>query len=339
MHTWTIGSATVTRVEEHLGITGMPCEKYLGDFERDVLERHLGWLAPDHYSPQHDRFVTSVHSWLIRRDNLTILIDTCGGNHKERPFSPRFHQQNTPYLDVCARPARPPKTSTSCSARICTPIMWAGTPCCATAAGFRPFRTPSICSRGPTTPIGTCGKTRRSPAIRVTRPMTTVSCRSCSPARPCWSTMATTSQAELSVEAAPGHTPGHVVFRLADEGRRAVFCGDVIHHALQVYAPHWNHMHDERPADAAVSRRRLLESCAEQGSLLFPIHFGAPHVCAIEGRRIRQGSCKATDHPRLGLRRADAAAARSAPPRLRRREGGVDACFACLRPNRPADRK
>ena len=100
----------------------------------------------------------------------------------------------------------------------------------------------------------------------------------------------------ITVEAAPGHTPGHVVFRLADAGRRAAFCGDVIHHALQVYAPHWNHMHDERPADAAVSRRRLLESCAEQGSLLFPIHFGAPHVALIEDAReadSRQSSSRA----------------------------------------------
>jgi glyoxylase-like metal-dependent hydrolase (beta-lactamase superfamily II) len=87
--------------------------------------------------------------------------------------------------------------------------------------------------------------------------------------------------AKLSVEAAPGHSPGHVLFKLADAGSRAVFCGDVIHHALQVYAPHWNHMADERPADAAVSRRRLLESCAAHDALLFPIHFGAPHVVAI----------------------------------------------------------
>jgi glyoxylase-like metal-dependent hydrolase (beta-lactamase superfamily II) len=87
--------------------------------------------------------------------------------------------------------------------------------------------------------------------------------------------------AKLSVEAAPGHSPGHVLFKLADGGQRAVFCGDVIHHALQVYAPHWNHMADEAPADAAVSRRRLLETCAEHDALLFPIHFGAPHVVGI----------------------------------------------------------
>ena len=66
MTTWIIGSTTITRVEEQLGITNQPCERYFRNFEREVLERHLDWAAPDHYSPRHDRFVTSVHSWLIR---------------------------------------------------------------------------------------------------------------------------------------------------------------------------------------------------------------------------------------------------------------------------------
>jgi hypothetical protein len=51
------GSATITRIEEQLGITNRTCTEYFPNFERDVLERHLDWLAPDHYSPQHDRFV------------------------------------------------------------------------------------------------------------------------------------------------------------------------------------------------------------------------------------------------------------------------------------------
>jgi glyoxylase-like metal-dependent hydrolase (beta-lactamase superfamily II) len=73
-----------------------------------------------------------------------------------------------------------------------------------------------------------------------------------------------------------------VLFRLTDHGARAAFCGDIIHHVLQIYAPHWTHMADEWPAEGLTSRRRLLESCSEQGALLFPIHFGAPHVAQIE---------------------------------------------------------
>ena len=60
--TWTIGSATITRVEEQLGITNQPCEKYFRKFERDVLERHLDWLAPDHYSPRHLAMLRAVCS-------------------------------------------------------------------------------------------------------------------------------------------------------------------------------------------------------------------------------------------------------------------------------------
>src|SRR5262249_29034332 len=99
MPTWTIGSVTITRVEEQLGITNHACDKYFPGFEREVLRGHLTWAVPDHYSPSQDRLITSVHSWLIRAGDLTILLDTCGGNHKDRPWTPRFHQLDTPYLE------------------------------------------------------------------------------------------------------------------------------------------------------------------------------------------------------------------------------------------------
>jgi hypothetical protein len=94
--TWTIGAVSVTRVEEQIGFASFPPEQYLAGFERELLQRHLPWLVPHHYSPEHDRLVTSVHSWLIRTDRHTILLDCCGGNHKERPGLTRFHQRDTP---------------------------------------------------------------------------------------------------------------------------------------------------------------------------------------------------------------------------------------------------
>jgi len=96
--TWTIGAVSVTRVEEQIGFASFPPEQYLAGFERTLLQKHLPWLVPHHYSPEHDRLVTSVHSWLIRTDRHTILLDCCGGNHKERPGLARFHQRDTPYL-------------------------------------------------------------------------------------------------------------------------------------------------------------------------------------------------------------------------------------------------
>ena len=77
MATWTIVAVSVTRVEEQIGLASFPPEQYLAGFDRELLQRHLPWLVPHHYSPEHDRLVTSVHSWLIRTDRHTILLDSC----------------------------------------------------------------------------------------------------------------------------------------------------------------------------------------------------------------------------------------------------------------------
>jgi glyoxylase-like metal-dependent hydrolase (beta-lactamase superfamily II) len=86
----------------------------------------------------------------------------------------------------------------------------------------------------------------------------------------------------LLVEAAPGHTAGHVLLKLRTPDGGGVFCGDVIHHPLQLVAPHWNSRFCECPDDARTTRRRVLEHCADSGSWLLPTHFGAPHVVLVD---------------------------------------------------------
>jgi glyoxylase-like metal-dependent hydrolase (beta-lactamase superfamily II) len=281
MTTWTFGSATITRIEEQLGITNQPCEKYFPNFERSVLERHLDWLAPHHYSREHDRFVTSVHSWLIRIGDLTILLDTCGGNHKDRPWTHRFHQLNTPYLERLRAAGAAPE---DIDMVLCTHLH-------ADHVGWN-----TVLRDGrwvPTFPNAkylfsrtddTYWDKRKNPAM-AKDPRHMAYEDSVLPVVQSGQAVLVDEgyniTSKLSVQAAPGHSPGHVLFNLSDEGKRAVFCGDVIHHALQIYAPHWTHMADEWPDKGALSRRKMLEACAEQNALLFPIHFGSPHVARI----------------------------------------------------------
>ena len=59
-------------------------------------------MVPNHYDPVEDRLVTSIHSWLIRTPRHTILLDTCSGNHKFRPWNKRMSNLNTPYLERLA---------------------------------------------------------------------------------------------------------------------------------------------------------------------------------------------------------------------------------------------
>ena len=87
----------------------------------------------------------------------------------------------------------------------------------------------------------------------------------------------------LSVDPAPGHTPGTIAIKFESRGERALFCGDILHHALQVYHPEWNSFACADAANARSSRRKALEHCAA-GALLMPAHFGKPFACRIESR-------------------------------------------------------
>jgi glyoxylase-like metal-dependent hydrolase (beta-lactamase superfamily II) len=283
MSTWSIGNVSVTRIEEMLGYGSFPPAQYFVGFEREVLERHLGWLVPHHYAPEKDAIITSVHSWLIRTPRHTILLDCCAGNHKERTYWPRFHQLNTPFLErLAAAGARPQDIDIV----LCTHLhadhigwntvlrdgRWVPTfpnakylfsrkendfwdPRVNVAGADDPGRR--IAYRDSVLPVVEAGQAQLVDGIHAIDDM-------------------------LRVEPAPGHTPGHVLLKLEAGGAAGVFCGDVIHHPIQVYAPHWNSQFCELADEARATRRGLLEHCAERGALLFPAHFGAPHVAAIE---------------------------------------------------------
>jgi len=86
----------------------------------------------------------------------------------------------------------------------------------------------------------------------------------------------------IEIVPAPGHSPGHVVFRLESGGAHAAFVGDVFHHLLQVYYPHWNFPKNSDAEAARASRRAVLEHCAATDALVLPGHVGAPFAGHIE---------------------------------------------------------
>lgn len=291
MTTWNIGAASVTRIEEQLGFALMPPEKYFPGFEREVMDRHLGWLAPDHYSPEQNRVVSSVHSWLVRTGQHTLLLDCCAGNHKERPWSPRFNQLDTPYMERLRAAGVAPE---DIDIVLCTHLH-------ADHIGWNTVRRDGRWA--PTFPNAHYLFSRieadywnaaTNPAMQ-NDPRRMAYVDSVLPVVESGQAVMLEGNHALDdgvfIEPAPGHTPGHVIVKLdrrgsrpsGDEhGERAIFCGDALHHPIQVYAPHWAHIADEDAAQAKQTRIRILEQCVETGSLLFPTHFGAPHVVRID---------------------------------------------------------
>jgi len=66
----------------------------------------------------------------------------------------------------------------------------------------------------------------------------------------------------LRVEPAPGHTPGTIAIKFESQGEKALFCGDILHHAVQVYNPQWNSFACLDADNARKSRLAALEPVA-----------------------------------------------------------------------------
>jgi hypothetical protein len=98
MQTYHFGNVSVTRVTEQRGL-GFAPEALYPDWDPIALEQHHRHMVPDGCDPQLNRFIASIHTWVVKTPHHTILIDSCAGNQKERPGMPRFHQQELPLLE------------------------------------------------------------------------------------------------------------------------------------------------------------------------------------------------------------------------------------------------
>ncbi len=66
----------------------------------EELEPHRSLLEPDHVDFAAGTVLLGLHSLLLRTAGLTILIDTCVGEHKPRPRRADWHQRaGTGYLE------------------------------------------------------------------------------------------------------------------------------------------------------------------------------------------------------------------------------------------------
>lgn len=292
MTTRMIGAARVTRVEEMLK-PGFPAGHLLPGWDPAVLEEHGHWLSPHYYEAATGRFISSIHSWVIRTRHHVILVDTCCGNGKPRPGFERFDMLDTPYLErLAAAGVRPEEVDyVMCTHLHVDHVGW---------------NTRLVDGRWvPTFPnakyvFSKVDRDHWDPAKNPDLPEVSrmIFQDSVHPVIAAGQDhvveMTDGIGDQLLIEPAPGHSPGHVVLRLLDGGEEGMFTGDVMHQPIQVYRPEWSSRFCSDPVQAAESRLRVLGHCAERGCLVFPAHFGVPHVGRV--RRLGDGFGFDFDH-------------------------------------------
>lgn len=103
MVTQTLGEFRIDRVVESEGAFA-PASMLMPGFDPAVLAAAQAddWLRPQ-FLTADDSLVMSFQSFVIRTGRLTVLVDGCVGNDKERPNRESWHRrQSSAYLDQLA---------------------------------------------------------------------------------------------------------------------------------------------------------------------------------------------------------------------------------------------
>ena len=283
MSAFTIGGATATRIEETYE-PNFDATKFFAEWRPEIVNEHRDWMVSNHFDAASGFLKLSIHSWLLKIGGKTILIDTCVGNHKPRAHRPMWNMMETKYLERLAAAGVKPE---QVDLVMCTHLhvdhigwntklengRWVPTfPNAKYVFSKEDYDHYLKLDSDPKTGPVNGGSFRDSVLPVVEAGLTQMV------------TGAGAIDENLAWEPAPGHTPGTLALKFNSRGQHAMFCGDILHHGIQVYHPEWNSFACADQVMARKSRRKVLEHCVGTGALLMPAHFGAPFVCHIDSK-------------------------------------------------------
>jgi glyoxylase-like metal-dependent hydrolase (beta-lactamase superfamily II) len=275
---WTIGASSLHRVIESEGPLLVPTEIF-GDCTQAHLDENKHWLQPRFQDPVSGLLMCTIQSFLIKQAGLTILVDCCAGNDKERK-RPQFHRQKHPWLDTLRAAGAKPE---DIDVVLCTHLhvdhigwntrldngkwvptfpnaryliaerewdFWrnAGPAALERTGDFLTDSVLPIIDSGQAEMIGDTHSLR----------------------------------GDISIEPVHGHTPGQKMLRLGSGAGQALLTADMMHHPLQLKYPEWSTRFCIDPDMARQTRIDFLKEHAGSGRLIFPTHFPSPTACRID---------------------------------------------------------
>lgn len=245
----------------------------------------LGVLFTPHRAEMSDEMALqpagmSIHSWVVRTAEHTIIIDTATGNGRNRDNKPLFHQLNTPYAENLAQAAVDPQDVTLVlMTHIHTDhVGWNTTqrdgqwqPMFPNARYICSARELEHCQQNPA--AQELYRDSILPLIENGQ-LETIDVHD----SPLFAGV-------LRYMPTPGHSVDHASIVLENGSAAAIFAGDVMHHPIQFQYPHWNSLFCEDKPLAIGSRQRVMDWCLQHQAIWFSTHF-AGSSC---GRMSRDG--------------------------------------------------
>jgi glyoxylase-like metal-dependent hydrolase (beta-lactamase superfamily II) len=280
----TLGRMTVQKVLEME--SGPPMPLILPGITPQDLAHLATWYRDDTLGPtaEQSAFMMSMHSYVLQLDGLTVLVDACNGDHKQRSI-PDVDRRQTPYL---ANLAKLGLTTDDIDLVLCTHLhfdhvgwntrlengRWVPTFANArylfSRRDFEHFGKQELendnlrAFRDSVLPVYEAGRAELVEEHSVVHRQIGDG---------------------LWLEPAFGHSPGNFSVLAECGGERAIFWGDVIHHPVQLIRPELKMSFDGDPEMARETRRRTITRAVEEALVCFPAHFRDPSA----GRVLRDG--------------------------------------------------
>ncbi|MFJ4711493.1 MBL fold metallo-hydrolase [Streptomyces sp. NPDC088785] len=276
----TLGDVEIIKVVEVRGPFGAPGDLFPGI--EDAWQEGRDWLAPRFRDADSGAVLAAVQAWVVRSEGRTIVVDPGVGNGRERPGTPHFSGLDTDFPERLARAGvRPEDVDLVVNTHVHGDHVGWNTraegdgwvPTFPNATYLVPradhdFFGPGGAAETPHDHHRLLFSDSVAPVVEAGQAVL-------------WDGGSHRIDGRLTLEPAPGHTPGSSVLRLASGTDRAVFVGDLLHSPAQFLAPTCSSAMCVDPAESAASRQRVLERACDERELVIPAHFPGPGAAEI----------------------------------------------------------
>ncbi|WP_328644674.1 MBL fold metallo-hydrolase [Amycolatopsis sp. NBC_00348] len=283
-----IGDVEVLKVVEWQGEIA-PLRTSVPESPAGLRRDNASWLAPDHWNPETDGYHAAVQTWVLRSEGQVVLVDTGVGDDRQRPQIPLFDHLKTGFLDRLADAGvRTDDVDVVVNTHIHYDHVGWNTllrndewvPAFPNATYLIPradqtYFDPRNAHRRPAPRTEQEQLRRESSLLVYADSIAPILGRAV-----LWET-SHRIDGNLTLEPAPGHTPGSALVRLTSGADRAVFVGDLLHSPVQILDPRHSSCFCEDPRQAAATRRSVLERAADNRELVVPAHFAGPGAAEI----------------------------------------------------------
>ena len=279
-----VGAVRIDAVIENARVA-LPFSHILPDLAPALLTAEREWLEPLTADLARGEAVLAFHSYLVRTPKHTILVDTCIGNDKERGGFEAFHRLNTPYLANLHDCGVAPEAIdfVMCTHMHADHVGW--------NTRLRNGRWVATFPKAKYLFAREEFNHRRDHLSDPNSMTTIVYNDSVLPVVESGQAVIVDSDHDIdgtvTLEAAPGHTPGTVLIHLQSRGETAVLTGDIAHHPIQIMYPEQSSAFCEDRVRSATTRTSLVKRFADTATLLLPAHFPAPTAGYIRSRGAR----------------------------------------------------